>query len=99
MDRQHRLSFCSKCTHKKFDSTKGIICGLTNDSAKFYSTCKDFSGNKFEVDKTIKDRQLDKINEEEFGKHGKPLKITVWLFIRIIALIISLILLLQKLTS
>jgi len=35
MTRDQHLEFCSRCTNRKFDSDKGIICGLTNDIATF----------------------------------------------------------------
>ncbi|WP_430412695.1 hypothetical protein [Kordia sp.] len=99
MDREHRLTFCKRCAHQKFDSQKGIVCGLTNETAKFYSTCQDFSGDKTAVDRVIKNRELNKIHEEEHGKYGKPATISVWTIIRIIALIVTLISLFAKLAS
>lgn len=91
MDREHRLTFCSRCKHKKFDTAKGVICGLTDDVAKFYSSCKDFSGDKTSVDLTIKRRELNKIHEEEQGRYRKAPKISVWGIIGFIAFIISLV--------
>ncbi|WP_298423584.1 hypothetical protein [uncultured Kordia sp.] len=99
MDREHRLTFCKRCDHQKFDSQKGIVCDLTNEIARFYSSCNDFSGDKTAVDRVVKNRELNKIHQEEYGKYGKPPKVTVWTIIRIIALIITLISLFVKLAS
>ena len=99
MDREHRLTFCQKCDHKKFNSQKGIVCVLTGEPANFYSSCKDFTGNITEVNRMIQNRQLNKIHDEEYGKNGKPTSISAWTIIRIIALIITLISLFAKLTS
>jgi len=42
MTRDQHLEFCSRCTNRKFDSDKGIICGLTNDIATFETSCNDY---------------------------------------------------------
>ncbi len=49
MTREEHLSFCRVCESKKFDSTKGIICNLTNDIADFETECEYFKGDKAEV--------------------------------------------------
>ena len=43
MRRKEQLEFCKVCTNQKFDSHKGIICGLTNDRATFEVSCDDFN--------------------------------------------------------
>src|SRR5688500_1248606 len=42
MNRDQHLAFCSRCTNRKFDSDKGIICSLTNDIAAFESSCENY---------------------------------------------------------
>lgn len=42
MTRDQHLEFCSRCSNRKFDADKGIICGLTNDVAAFQSTCDNY---------------------------------------------------------
>lgn len=86
MDRQYQLIFCQKCNHKKFDPKRGIVCGLTNDIAKFHDTCKDFSGNEKEVLKEIQDEEARKaeiqelLTQVEADENGSQ----VWTIIKII---------------
>jgi len=42
MTRQQHLEFCNKCVNRKFDSTNGIICNITNKSADFEESCENF---------------------------------------------------------
>jgi len=35
MTREEHLKFCEICNNQKFDSQKGIICGLRNSIADF----------------------------------------------------------------
>ncbi|MDE5422813.1 rhomboid family intramembrane serine protease [Ancylomarina sp. DW003] len=49
MTREERMKFCSVCDHSKFDTKKGIVCGLTNAKADFEEECPDFTGNNKEV--------------------------------------------------
>jgi len=42
MTRKEQLFFCKKCIHRKNDIQKGIICGLTDESANFTDKCSDF---------------------------------------------------------
>ena len=43
MTRDQHLEFCGRCTNRKFDADRGIVCGLTNDIAAFESTCDNYS--------------------------------------------------------
>jgi antitoxin component YwqK of YwqJK toxin-antitoxin module len=45
MTRDQHLEFCSRCTNRKFDSEKGIICQITNDIAAFENTCAEFTAD------------------------------------------------------
>nr|WP_321409579.1 toxin-antitoxin system YwqK family antitoxin [uncultured Carboxylicivirga sp.] len=47
MTRQEQLEFCKKCTKRKSDINRGIICSLTNEKADFEGTCKDFEGDPY----------------------------------------------------
>jgi antitoxin component YwqK of YwqJK toxin-antitoxin module len=42
MTRDQHLEFCGRCTNRKFDSDRGIICGITNDIADFESSCDNY---------------------------------------------------------
>ncbi|QHI35927.1 hypothetical protein IMCC3317_12750 [Kordia antarctica] len=93
MDRQDRLIYCQRCDHKKFDSNRGVICGLTNDIAKFNITCKDFAGNEKEVLKAIDDEEMRKVQLEELQAYIEAdEKISVWSILKIIIAIIGAIL-------
>jgi hypothetical protein len=43
MTRDEQLEFCKKCTNRKMDFQKGLVCGLTNEKADFEDTCPDFN--------------------------------------------------------
>ncbi len=50
MTRDEQLAFCNKCTNRKMDLQKGMICSITNEKADFEESCKDF-----ERDETVAD--------------------------------------------
>lgn len=39
MTREQHLVFCKKCTNRKIDFQRGLLCGLTNEMAAFENTC------------------------------------------------------------
>ena len=45
MNRQQHLGYCKVCNLHKFDSAKGIICGITNEIADFEESCPDYDEN------------------------------------------------------
>ncbi|MCK4662317.1 MAG: DUF4328 domain-containing protein [Bacteroidales bacterium] len=38
----NKIETCKKCTNRKFDRNKGIVCGLTGAKPTFEATCLDF---------------------------------------------------------
>lgn len=38
----HQLEYCKKCTKRKFDPSRGIVCSLTNEKPTFQDTCPDY---------------------------------------------------------
>lgn len=38
----YKIELCKKCVNKSFDSTQGIVCGLTSAKPTFQMTCQDF---------------------------------------------------------
>lgn len=42
MKRDEHLKFCKKCLNRSFNSTKGIVCGLTGEIASFENECPDY---------------------------------------------------------
>lgn len=51
MDRAHQLEYCKICQHRKFDSQKGIICGLTEAKADFEESCASFEIDEQYIEK------------------------------------------------
>nr|WP_321451585.1 toxin-antitoxin system YwqK family antitoxin [uncultured Carboxylicivirga sp.] len=47
MTRQEQLEFCKKCTKRKSDINRGIICSITNEKADFENECKDFEEDPY----------------------------------------------------
>ena len=52
--REEHLVFCDICTHRKFNSQKGLLCGLTDEFAAFEKTCPDFIVDEKRQDKNLK---------------------------------------------
>lgn len=48
---EQQLTFCKKCTHRKFNPEKGLLCGLTDEKPTFTGTCNDFSADQEVVDR------------------------------------------------
>lgn len=46
MTRKEQLLFCEKCTNRKMDIDKGIVCSLTYEHATFLNNCYDFTEDK-----------------------------------------------------
>lgn len=58
MTREKRLEYCSICLNRKMNLQKGLLCGLTDDYAKFEDSCADFKED-FEEKKKKLIRDLD----------------------------------------
>lgn len=56
MTRAEQLVFCKKCTNRKLDFQKGMLCGLTDREADFETECPDYNH-----DETIKERLNDEV--------------------------------------
>ena len=42
----NKLDFCKKCKKRKFDTSQGIVCGLTNEKPTIDDNCPDFETNE-----------------------------------------------------
>lgn len=42
LQRDHQLESCLKCQRRKFNSKKGVVCGMTDEWADFDYTCDNF---------------------------------------------------------
>lgn len=65
MNRNEHLAFCSKCTKRKFDFNKGIVCSLTMEHADFTNYCQDFSTDPKEL--KIQVENAETILEDKAG--------------------------------
>jgi Domain of unknown function (DUF4328) len=43
-----KIEVCKKCSNKKLDRDKGLVCRLTNEKPTFENTCPDYDGDKIE---------------------------------------------------
>ena len=46
MTRKEQLVFCERCTNRKMDIEKGILCSLTNEYATFTAECHEYLEDK-----------------------------------------------------
>lgn len=86
MTREEHLKFCKICNNQKFDSQKGIICGLRNSIADFEDTCESFDENI-----QLKEKLLVKNRENELSNQiaSQGTRFANYLLDRIFILIIS----------
>lgn len=54
MTRDEQLVFCKKCTNRKLDMQKGMLCNITGEMANFAPTCRDFT-----LDANVEERLND----------------------------------------
>lgn len=59
MTRNEQLAFCSKCTNRKMDFEKGLLCRLTNQYAAFGSYCSSFDIDQKEFKIQIENAKED----------------------------------------
>lgn len=45
MDRAEYLKICKRCSNRKYDLNKGIVCGLTNEIANFDANCSEYKAD------------------------------------------------------
>ncbi len=84
MELKERLKVCTMCTNGKFDTTKGIICSLTNEKPDFEERCKDFVIDPREAQKIAVKKQYSV--EEDTSNRS-----IIWVIIAMILLAIKLI--------
>ncbi len=86
MTREEHLKFCKVCNNQKFDSQKGIICGLRGSIADFEDTCESFDENT-----QLKEKLLAKNSKNELDSQiaSQGTRFANYLLDRIFILIIS----------
>ena len=78
MTREQHLEFCQKCTNRKMDFQKGLVCNLTNELATFENECLDFYLDD-SVSSIVADENgnvnhnsiRDLVSEEKFAEYKK----------------------------
>lgn len=85
MDRKAHLLFCKKCTNRKFDRDKGLVCKLTGEQANFEAYCPDFFEDMAEAERLNKSRNND-------GAVGKGIRFANFIIDRIVSYIIAMLL-------
>ncbi|MGH1386093.1 hypothetical protein [Kordia sp.] len=67
-----KIEFCKTCTNRSFSSSKGIVCGLTNEKPNFVLSCSDYERD-IKEEKKIADRQAIIDAGEIYDDKGKPM--------------------------
>ena len=67
MSREQQLQFCKICKNQKFDSTQGIICGLTNQVATFEDQCDTFDEDPYLKEKNIAAEEAKLLSQKTVG--------------------------------
>ena len=52
MEKEERLAFCKKCTHRRMDLNQEFVCGLTGSIASFEGNCNDFEADELYIKST-----------------------------------------------
>jgi len=74
MTREQHLVFCKKCSNRKMDMQKGIICSLTEKQADFTEKCPDFKLDEKIKNDTLKNIELIRPNKQR----AKIAQILIW---------------------
>lgn len=64
MNRKEQLLYCKRCTNKKNDFQRGIICGLTNEPATFTDSCESFESENGDTGVSEKEILLEASRKE-----------------------------------
>ena len=60
MTREEQLRFCKTCNHQSFNIKHGIICGITEEVAKFEDHCEQYSMNE-----ALEQREMLQLQKKE----------------------------------
>lgn len=61
------LDYCQNCSHGKFDPSRGLVCGLTNERGDFGCDCEQFDPNEACISQ-IRAKKLRQETEKERSK-------------------------------
>ena len=85
MDRKAHLLFCEKCTNRKFDRERGLVCKLTDEQANFEAYCPDFFEDMAEMERLKGAKNND-------GAVGKGVRFANFIIDRIVSYVIAMLL-------
>ncbi len=63
MEQIDRVKICKRCSNRKFDMNKGVLCGLTSEVASFNVNCSDYLEDSEAI---IKEDKLDAQKDKYF---------------------------------
>jgi len=90
----YKIELCKKCVNRSFDSSQGIVCGLTNAKPTFQMTCQEFVKDVAEEKKlneraALENASYDYVTEEESPMSVWKIILNVIVFILIIIKLIA----------
>lgn len=80
MDRAQHLEFCRVCTNRKFDTSRGLVCSLTDALADFESECPEYI---LDIDESVRlkrkqEERSQKLEKEARSVSGLSAKAILW---------------------
>jgi hypothetical protein len=90
----YKIELCKKCVNKSFDSSQGIVCGLTKAKPTFQMTCQDFVKDVAEERRlneraALENASYDHGNQQESSTPVWKIVLNVIIFIVIIVKLIA----------
>ena len=61
------LEYCQNCNHRKFDPSRGLVCGLTNERGDFWYDCENFEPSE----DYIAQKRAEKLRQETEKERSK----------------------------
>ncbi|WP_298513406.1 hypothetical protein [uncultured Kordia sp.] len=85
----NQIELCKVCANRKFSSSQGIVCGLTDQKPAFINNCPDYEKDVKEEERQAKQKMelIEATAHEEEGKPMSVLNIVVSVIIFIVAMI------------
>jgi hypothetical protein len=88
MELNQRLAICEYCKNRAMNPTIGSVCGLTMQKPDFEDICPDYDADKLEINRSNERASM----AAEEASSGSSFKVSPWLVIGIILLILRLVL-------
>ena len=68
-ERTRIVIYCKNCMQCRFDSQRGLVCGLTNEPGKFEHDCEQFEPNEAYIAKKRAEKSEKERSEKSDGEH------------------------------